>query len=800
MDDYATFLNAKHQIVQPSGFDVSLSDLNPHHRLFQRDTTRWGLKLGRAALFANVGLGKTLMQLDWARLVSIETHKPVLILSPLAVAPQTVREGEKFGIEVRHIQSPKEMGGAGVYITNYDRVKLFDADRLGGVVLDESSILKHYTKTFFGLTEKFARVPFRLCATATPSPNDFVELGNHSMFLDYMHFKDMLARWFVGEGKIARKARLKQHARADYWRWLTSWAVCISKPSDLGDGYHVDGYDLPAMNIHEHRLSAPQASIDRAWAKGQLLPESAPSATGFMKAKRESLPGRVAESRDILEGIPSNEPVILWCDTDFEADALVDMLTDFNADFVEVRGKYTPKRKEQTLEAFSRGDTRIIVTKPEIAGFGLNWQHCANMIFAGVSFSFERWYQSVGRVYRYGQTRPVDVHMVYAETEGQVMETLRRKQKDFAEMQEEMNAAMREHGLFRAEDNQTVFASAAVSQEAGDNWTYHLGDCIPTMEKMDADSVDLTVTSIPFSNQYIYSDSNADVGNAANKGEFFDHLSFVIRENYRITRPGRCLAVHVKDLPLFKNRDEVMGIDPFSDDVTAAYRKEGWVLLARITVEKDPVIEMRKTNSHGLLFKSWRERAEILRTGLPDYVLVFQKPGDVADKRITHDPSDKTYYGDNPPGLGDWLTLPSRGTGANNLSLPVWQRYANPNWSDVVVPLVWTDIDQTDVLNYLVAKSDKDERHICPLQLDLIGRVIHWKSNPGDVVFDPFGGIASTGYKALEMGRKFVGVELKAEYHALGLKYLKEAEILAKQPDLWSYAESQKPVVEAVGD
>lgn len=329
-----------------------------------------------------------------------------------------------------------------------------------------------------------------------------------------------------------------------------------------------------------------------------------------------------------------------------------------------------------------------------------------------------------------------------------------------------------------------------MDQKEGKDWIYYQGDCVQVMPGMPDDSVDLTISSIPFSNLYIYSDSESDVGNAADKAEFFDHMAFVIRENLRITAPGRCCAVHVKDLPLFQNRDGVMGIDPFSDDVSAAYRKAGWVLQSRITIEKDPVVEMQKTNSHGLLYKNWKQRAEILRVGLPDYILVFQKPGD-CPKSVSHDPLDITYYGNNPPAEWRYPTLPSKRTGEVNLSLPVWQNYANPNWSDVVVPLVWTDIDQTDVLNYMIAKSDQDERHLCPLQLDVIARLIQWKSNEGDVIFDCFGGVASTGYKALEMKRKFVGIELKPEYFKWGLRYLEEAETLANRPDLFTWAAEQ---------
>jgi DNA modification methylase len=777
---YAIFLQSKHVEVKPSGFDVAIDDLNPLMFKFQKDITRWALKLGRAAAFLNVGLGKTFIQLEWAKHVAAHTGGKVLILAPLAVADQTVREGAKFGIAVKHALQQADVGDASITVTNYDRVHLFDPSQFIGIVLDESGILKHYSKTFFSLAETFETTPYKLCCTATPAPNDFVELGNHAYFLNIMHFKDMLARWFVGEGDVARKARLKHHARADFWRWLTSWSVCISKPSDLGPQYDMDGYDLPQMHVHEYRLAAPQASIDRAQAKGQLLPDGSTSATQFHTVKRESLEARVAQAVEIVAGIPESDPVILWCHTDYEADALKKAFPGV----VEVRGSQTPQKKEETLRAFTEGKERLIITKPSIAGMGLNWQHCNQAVYVGVDFSFETTFQSMGRIHRFGQARETHFHICYTDTESDILQTLKRKQDDFEEMQNEMKAAIQEHGLFRDESAPT-FSKALSAKEEGKDWTFYLGDCIQVMPTMEAGSVDLTITSIPFSNLYIYSDSEADVGNAADKAEFFQHMEFVIKELLRITRPGRCCAVHVKDLPLFQNRDGEMGVDPFSDDVSAAFRRGGWTLQSRVTVEKDPVIEMQKTNSHGLLFMNWKGRAELLRVGLPDYVLIFQKPGDDKERRVTHDPDDTTYYGDNPPSAGQWLNLPTKGKGANNYSLPVWQKYANPNWSDVVVPLVWTDINQTDVLNYLVAKGDKDERHICPLQLDLIARIIHWKSNPGDVVFDPFGGIASTPYKALEMGRKGVAVELKEDYHKLGVKYLKAVELQKSQKTLW---------------
>ena len=793
---YRQFLATKHQRVQSSGFDVPTEAINPKLYPFQRDIVRWALHLGRAAIFAAVGLGKTGMQLEYARHVARHTSGQVLILAPLAVAEQTVREGQKFGIEVVHVRDQSEISDHPIVITNYERLHLLDAGAFAGIVLDESSILKHYSKTFFGLTATFADTPYRLCCTATPAPNDYVEFGNHATFLGIMHFKDMMARWFIGEGDVARESRLKHYARADFWRWLTSWAVCISKPGDLGPAYDMPEFELPPLAVHEYRLAASPASIQRAWDGGRLLPDPAPSATAFQQVKRDSLSDRVAKAAEIVAGLPDGEPVVIWCDTDYEADALQRAFPEA----VEVRGSHSAALKEARLRAFSIGEARMIITKAEIAGYGLNWQHCAQAIFAGVSYSFERTYQALGRFHRYGQTRPVHIHMIYAETEGNVMQTLQEKQVAFARMQAEMNAAMREHGLFREAQTAPTHTSAERDTAHGGRWTMHLGDCVEVMREMEADSIDLTVTSIPFSNLYVYSDKQADVGNAASKAEFFEHMRFVIDELYRITAPGRACAVHVKDLPLFIKRDGAQGIDPFSDDVSAAFRRAGWVLQSRITVGKDPVIEMRKTNSHGLKYMNWKGAAEVLRTGMPDYVLIFRKfVENGGGARVTHDPNDRTYFGDNPPRDGEWLTAPSRGSGANNQSLPVWQRYANPVWDDVAIPSIWQDINQTDVLNYLVAKDDRDERHICPLQLDLIARLIHWYTNPGETVFDPFGGIGSTVYQALKLDRRGVGIELKESYYELAVRYLTEVEAASSQLTLFDWAAQKRNGSEPAG-
>lgn len=791
MNEYQEFLNGKRAVVEPVGFDVAADAINPKLFPFQRDIVRWALRLGRAALFEECGLGKTAQYLEWARHVVAHTNAPVLILAPLAVAHQVVREGDKFGIPVEYARDASDLrDSADLYVTNYERLDKFVGvvELLGGVVLDESSIMKNLGgKTFWQLVRTFEKTRFKLCCTATPAPNEFVEFTNHSTFLGIMHFKEALTRWFTGNQKLARSAVLKKHAAADWWRWLTSWSVCLSKPADLGAQYDMPGYELPELRIHEHALSVSQATIDRTWAGGMLIPESNPNSTTLHKVKRESLADRVARAVEIVRSLPDDAPVIVWCDTNYEADALIKALPDA----VEVRGSHAPDVKEARLNAFGDGDVRILITKPDIAGFGLNWQHCADMVFVGVSFSFEKTYQALRRSYRFGQTRPVNAHLIYAESEGNVLTILRDKQKAFDVMQLEMRAAVAAHGLFRDEASRTLSIPAS-DVARGTNWTMYLGDCVTVTEKLPDNSVDYCVHSPPFGNLYIYSDSEADMGNSADDDEFFAHYEYLIKELFRVTTPGRLCSVHCKDLPAFKNRDGAMGLRDFPGEIIRRFEAHGWQYHSRVTIWKDPVIEMERTNNHGLLHRNFKERAEVCRMGMADYVITFRKWTEDADMVTNGKPVKQArqigdYIGEKPPEA--WEIRPGRRTREENYSIAVWQRYASP---------VWMDINQLNVLNYEQVKDPNDEKHICPLQLDVIARCIDLWTNPGDVVFSPFAGIGSEGYQAIKQGRKFVGIELKPSYWHAACKYLGQAEYEAAQIDLFQWAAMQR--AEQTGD
>jgi DNA modification methylase len=810
---YTDFLQGKHQRPDYLGFDVAESDIDPMLYKFQNAIVRWALKLGKAAIFAECGLGKTLMQLEWARHVQQYTDNRVLILAPLAVTAQTIAEGAKIGMDVVYCEDDSEIDKHSlttITITNYDRLHKFDPTLFSGVVLDESSILKNFTgKTKRLLIDSFLHTPFKLACTATPAPNDYMELGNHADFLSVMPSNEMLMRWFQNDTMAAGDYILKPHGKKDFYKWLTSWAVCLSHPRDLGDEYDMPDFDLPPLEILEHVVAYSQASIDKAWQNGRLLPDTNVSSISIHTVKRDSLKGRIIKSNEIVSQIADDEPIIFWCDTNDEANALIVE----NPDAVEVRGSHSRQVKVERLNSFSNGDVNQIITKPSIAGFGLNWQRCTNQVLIGLSFSFEKLYQAIRRSYRFGVTKQVNIHMIVAETEGNVLQAIKAKQKQFKDMQEGMNQAMTEHGLFRDETSMNLSTPDAKTAD-GKNWKLYLGDCVEQIANIDDNSMDFGIHSPPFSNLYIYSNSEADMGNSANDDEFFNHYKFLIREMYRVTRPGRLCAVHCKDLPLYMNRDGAAGLSDFAGDIIRAFeemdkpdfetytdmseykrdmetwkaeRKTSpkWVFHSRVTIWKDPVIEMQRTKNHGLLHKNFTQRAEACRQGMADYLIVFRKWSIDGGFEVTQNREIGEYIGTQPPEEAQYLynrngTPHTHKQATRTHSIATWQRYASP---------VWFDIDQTNVLNHKLARESADQKHICPLQLDVIERAIDLWTNKGDTVFSPFAGVGSELYSAIKMGRKAVGIELKESYFNTAIKHLKRIELAGTQMNMFESAD-----------
>lgn len=444
--EYHAAIAAKRIAFQDYGFDEA-PDLNPAMFPHQASVTKFALEKGRSALFLDTGLGKSLCALDWGRCVVERSNLPVLMLAPLAVSGQHEREAGKFSIDAKAIRDPSEMTGSRVYITNYERLDRFDPAEFGGVILDESSIIKSFNgKTAKALISSFAGTPFRLACTATPAPNDHTELGQHSEFLGAMSQSGMLTRWFLHDSADTGTWRLKGHAVTDFWNWVSSWARCVSKPSDLG--FSDEGFELPPLNMQRHIVKADR-SVDRGYEKdgqARLFRIADTSATAIHKEKRMTVEARADLIAALVAAEPT-EPWVIWCDTDYEADALIARIPEG----VEVRGSMTADMKEERLTAFSTGQASVIITKPGIAGFGLNWQHCARMAFVGLSFSYESFYQAIRRCYRFGQKRPVDVHVACADTEEAIWNVVSRKAGDHDAMKREMTQAMKRAALIAHE-------------------------------------------------------------------------------------------------------------------------------------------------------------------------------------------------------------------------------------------------------------------------------------------------------------------------------------------------------------
>ncbi|HEU4751922.1 MAG TPA: DNA methyltransferase [Armatimonadota bacterium] len=737
--DYYSFLASKRVSAPAAGFEVPREHLSPALFPWQADIVRWALRRGKAALFEDCGLGKTLQQLVWAEQVARHTGRPVLILAPLAVGAQTAREGERFGIPATLCRTQADVR-PGVNVANYEMLHHFDPSTFGGVVLDESSILKSFMgATKRALIEAFAETPYRLACTATPSPNDHMELGNHAEFLGVMPSNEMLARWFINDTKQAGNYQLKGHAARDFWAWVSSWAVSLARPSDLG--YPDDGFILPELVWITHVVE-----VDLETDRGdQLFRCPKLSSTELHKERRRTVEARAYQVADLVAHTPG--PWVLWCDTDYEADALAARIPEA----VEVRGSHPLARKEATLEAFARGEARVLITKPSICAWGMNWQHCSQMAFVGLSYSFEQLYQAVRRAWRFGQQHPVAVHVVMAESELSVLSAIQKKQDAHEEMKSQMIEAMRETGL-DGEQRRRELQPVETERRTGCGWELRLGDCCQELAKVESDSVGFTVFSPPFSNLYIYSDSEADMGNCADDAEFFEHFAFLIPELYRVTIPGRLCAVHCKDLPLYKGRDGAAGLKDFPGELTRAFEAHGWTYHSKVTIWKSPVIEMQRTKCHGLLYKNLLRDSCGNRQGMPDYLLVFRKWGEA-----------ETFPAPVPHARDEF-------------PLERWQEWASP---------VWMDIEQMDVLNYQLGKDPDDEKHICPLQLEVIRRALYLWSNPGDLVLSPFAGIGSEGHVAVRLGRRFLGIELKRGYFELAARHLRESEFAVKQPVLF---------------
>lgn len=751
--EYNEFLETKKRTVKALGKQIDKGLINKTLFEFQADIVHWAVKMGRCAVFADTGLGKTFIQLEWARLIG----DTVLIFAPLSVARQTIREGKKIGIEAKYIRHESEIQ-LGINITNYENIDNFQNSQtlLDGIILDESSILK----AIAGVTRRklinfFENVPYKLCCTATPAPNDYTELGNHAEFLGVCSTAEMLSTYFVNanktservtsDGIVVRKKhsnkngtqwRMRYHAQSDYFRWLSSWAMAIRKPSDLG--YDDKGFKLPSLNMIPVITNAQYVPVDELFFSGlKGLKQRA-------DVRNQTAEKKLAEIKKLIDG---KEQWIIWCGLDVEAKFAKDNIEDAH----EVKGSDDAEKKAQTFEEFQDKKIRILITKPKIGGFGMNFQNCHNMIFFGMNDSWESFYQCIRRCYRFGQKKEVNVYMVLSDIEMEIYENIKRK----GEMSERMmNGLIEEVKTYEMEelgkDSVKIQTDYTEKTIKGNNFTAMLGDSCERLKEIADKSIDLSVYSPPFADLYTYSATERDLGNSFGWDEFLVHYGFIIRELLRITKQGRISCVHTSDIPAMQMKDGYIGVRDFPGAVIKAHIDAGWIFHGRAIVTKNPQAQAIRTHSKALLFAQLRRDSTDSRPALLDHILIFKKDG-------------KAEQSVNPVANGE-------------IDNEKWINWAGG---------IWTGISESDTLQYTTARDKSDEKHICPLQLGTIERCIKLYSNPGEQVLTPFGGIGSEAYQALKFGRKATLIELKQSYFRIAVENLKAIESMHNQDELF---------------
>jgi DNA modification methylase/superfamily II DNA or RNA helicase len=752
---YRQFLDSKLALVQPHGIDIDKSSINPILFPFQCDVTHWAIRKGRAAVFLDTGLGKTFVQLEWARLI----NQPTLIIAPLSVARQTVREGAKIGVGVRYVRSQSEFEDHPIRITNYEMIDNFDPSKFGAVVLDESSILKALDgKTRRKLTDTFQDIPYRLACTATPAPNDQSEIGNHAEFLGVCTMSEMLAMFFIHANKVTeisngsgatikrkqsgtkgQEWRLKNYAHEAFYRWMASWSISLRKPSDLG--YSDEGYNLPALNIKPLFVDVDYTP------PGQLFFTGLKGIQDRHNVRRATLEERVSLAANMVNA--SKEQWIVWCGLTDEGDALTKAIPDAR----QVKGSDSPDYKADTIHAFQDKEYRVLVSKGKIAGFGMNFQNAHNMVFVGLNDSWELYYQCIRRQWRFGQALPVNVHIVLSEAEREIYANVMRKETMANKMRQELINNIREwekeemNKKDASDNGRDEYKESTVKT---DMFTAMLGDSCERLGEIGDNSVHLSVFSPPFADLYTYSNSERDLGNSRNWDDFFKHYAFIIQETLRVTKPGRLSCVHTSDIPAMAVKDGYIGMKDFPGAVIRAYEKEGWIFVGRAIVGKNPQSQAIRTKAKALLFVQLKKDSSHSRPAILDQILIFKKPG---ENEVPVTPVDN-----------------------GEMDNETWIDWAGG---------IWLGIQESDVLRYADGRGTDDEKHIAPLQLGTIERCIKLYSNPGETVLTPFLGIGSEAYQAIRFGRKAIGIELKESYFRIAVRNLEEAERKSKMVTLF---------------
>lgn len=834
---YKAFLENKIVVAENYGVDIDKSTINPIALPHQKDIIHWAIAGGRRAIFASFGLGKTLMQLEIARLIIKLTNKPFLICMPLGVVGEFRDDNELLntGFDIKYITDSDavDVSEMAIYVTNYERIRKGDvkADLFGGVSFDEASILRNLkTETTNYVLKHFKGINYRFVATATPTPNDFIEILNYADYLGVIDRGHALTRFFQRDSTKAGNLKLYENKKEEFWKWVSSWAVFINKPSDLG--YDDTGYNLPKLNFHEIEVeNIPEGIVTNKDGDIVLFKDTTKSLVDTAKEKRESIDLRVNKAFEIVMQKP-NDHWILWHHMEDERTAIEKKFSKA-IDFFNLKSVYGSQKnneKEDLLIDFKHKKYQILSTKPKIAGSGCNFQHaCNNMVFVGIDYKFNDFIQAIHRCYRFKQDKEVNVYAILTNNEREVMKALKAKWKKHIELQTEMINIVREYGLntdkITADMKRQIFKNRR-SATVG-NATVYNEDTVIIHEEMESNSTDMILTSIPFGDHYEYSDNYNDMGHNHGNDEFFKQMDFLTPNLLRTLKPGKIAAIHVKDRIRYsyQNGTSFTTIDDFSGKTVAHFVKHGFYLVGKITVTTDVVRENNQTYRLG-----WSEQckdATKMGVGLPEYILLFRKKPSESNNAYADEPCVKTkdeYTIDNwqLDAHAYWKSSGNRFMSSEELSIAEmksvfnrWRTFDKENiynfqqhlkvCSDLekagklsrlfmTIPptsnndMVWTDINRMNTLN-ANQTNRKKEKHICPLQLDIIERLINRFTMKGDLIDDPFGGLFSTAYKALEMERRAISAELNPEYYDDGLFYLKSIEYKINVPTLFDTLE-----------
>lgn len=814
-------------ISHESGFDIDRSEITSHLYPHVKDSVQWAIKGGARAIFSSFGMQKTVTQLEILRLIIKHEGGKALIVCPKRVVGEFTDQAQRhLGLVIRYVRTQQEVEACpcDIMVTNYERVRDGDIrpSYFTATSLDEASVLRGYgTKTFQEFLPLFGDVRYKFVATATPSPNRFKELIHYAGYLGVMDTGQALTRFFKRDSTKANNLTLYPHKEQEFWLWVSSWALVLTKPSDLG--YSNDGYELPELIVHEEVVNVSQEIQYDKDGQGKIFRDAALSLSDGARERRACLPDKLARLVEIINR-PENRDshFLLWHDLEDERRAICSAVPGCKA----VYGSQDDDEADEVIRQFKDGELKYLAAKPEMLGEGLNFQHHCHKAIMFIDYKFNDKYQAIHRIHRFGQNKPVELYLVYAESECEIFRSFMEKWRQHNEMVNALANIFRTHGLFgiKQEEKLLRFMFGERGERSGKHFRAINNDNVLECMQMPDNSVDLIVTSIPFSNHYEYTPTYNDFGHNADNDAFFEQMDYLTPELLRILKPGRLACIHVKDRVLFGNAtgDGMPTIDPFSEMSVFHYMRHGFRYMGRITIDTDVVRENNQTYRLG--YTEMCKDGTKMGVGCPEYVLLFRKLPTDTSRAYADVPVIKEKGGSYS--LGKWqidahaswkssgntlLTRDDlgqlqieqirkifRSEARDNVysyayHVAVAERLANlrklPTTFMAIDPVskkdhIWDDVLRIKTLNVRQTRGNR-QNHVCPLQIDIVERLIERYSNKGDVVFDPFGGIQTVPYCAIQLGRTGLSTELNTDYWRDGLTYLYEAEESIEAPTLF---------------